>query len=93
MHRARTVLALALIWGADIAGAWLLPDRHQIVLNGIVVALSFAALGRWAERKSQARAQAAVFAADKREAALIRSVERLSAARRTGPIPTLREVA
>ena len=93
MSRTRIVLVVALVWGADLAGAWLLPDRHQIVLNGITVVASTALLGRWIERRAQARAQAAIFERDQREAALIATIERLTGGKQTGPMPRLRDAA
>lgn len=85
MHRTRIVLGLALVWSADIAGTCLLADRDLIVLNGIAVTLTFAAI-------VLARTRIVIAEANAREASLIRTIERLTGAK-TGPIPVLRDVA
>lgn len=88
-----TALCLAALWGADVAGTWLLPDNVQVVVNGAAVAVSFAILSRWAERRADKRAQTAVFEASQERAALIRTIERLTGGAQTGPIQRLRDVA
>lgn len=91
MRRTRIVIVLALLWGADVAGTWLLPDRDQVVLNGAAIAISFAVLGRWMERRRQEGTRAVIFEAAKREAALIKTIERLTGVPQTGPMAALRD--
>lgn len=93
MYRTRIVLGLAVLWGADLAGAFLLDDGLKVVANGAAVALSVALVGRWVERRANARAQKFIFEADKERAALIKTIAQLTGVTQTGPTAALRDVA
>jgi hypothetical protein len=94
-HRTARFLsaAAALLGAAAIAGRWLLSDRDVIVLTGAAVVTAFMAKACRSDRRAEERTRIALAEQAVREAALVRTIERLTGGEQTGPIQRLRDVA